>query len=105
LDAHVIGLQVRADRSAMELLFPVTDWHLVIDDDCTDLQDLAVAVRKPLGVVGLRPDLDADDEHFLASGMKEDRIKNGYAQSTQTTRRLRLIAGGFPGRDPPRGKL
>jgi hypothetical protein len=105
LDAHVIGLQEVADRSATELLSPLTDWHLVIDDDCTDLQDLALAVRKPLRSVGLAPDLDADDEHFLAFGMTGDRIMNGHAQTTQTTRRLRLIAGGFPGRDPLRGKL
>jgi hypothetical protein len=37
----------------------------VIDDESTDAQDLAVAVRKPLGVVGLPPELDADDAHFL----------------------------------------
>jgi hypothetical protein len=38
---------------------------LLIDDDSADVQDLAVAIRKPLRVVGLPPDLDADDAQFL----------------------------------------
>jgi Lamin Tail Domain/Endonuclease/Exonuclease/phosphatase family len=65
LDAHVIGLQEIANRAALELVFPPTEWHLVIDDDSADMQDLAVAIRKPLRVVGLPLDLDADDAHFL----------------------------------------
>jgi exonuclease III len=64
LNAHVIGLQEIADRAALERVFPPTEWHLVIDDGSTDAQDLAVAVRKPLRIVGLPPDLDVDDEHF-----------------------------------------
>jgi Endonuclease/Exonuclease/phosphatase family len=76
LDAHVIGLQEIADRAALELLFPPTEWHLVIDDDSTDTQDLAVAVRKPLRVVGLPPDLDADDEHFLFTHESETLLPN-----------------------------
>jgi hypothetical protein len=76
LDAHVIGLQEIADRAALERVFPPTEWHLVIDDDSTDVQDLAVAVRKPLRVVGLPPDLDADDEHFLFAHESETFFPN-----------------------------
>jgi hypothetical protein len=53
LDAHVIGLQEIADRATLEQLFSPTEWHLLIDDDSTDVQDLAVAIRKPLRVVRL----------------------------------------------------
>jgi hypothetical protein len=76
LDAHVIGLQEIADRAALERVFPPTEWHLVIDDDSTDAQDLAVAVRKPLRVVGIPPDLDADDEHFLFAHESETFFPN-----------------------------
>jgi hypothetical protein len=76
LGAHVIGLQEIADRAALERVFPPTEWHLVIDDDSTDVQDLAVAVRKPLRVVGLPPDLDADDEHFLFAHESETLFPN-----------------------------
>jgi hypothetical protein len=76
LDAHVIGLQEIADRTALERVFPPTEWHLVIDDDSTDLQDLAVAVRKPLRVVGMPPDLDADDAHILFAHESETLFPN-----------------------------
>jgi endonuclease/exonuclease/phosphatase family metal-dependent hydrolase len=76
LDAHVIGLQEIADRTALERVFPPTEWHLVIDDDSTDLQDLAVAVRKPLRVMGVPADLDADDEHFLFAHETETLFPN-----------------------------
>jgi hypothetical protein len=76
LAAHVIGLQEIADRATLELLFPPTEWHLVIDDDSMDLQDLALAVRKPLRVVGLPPNLDADDEHFLFAHETETFFPN-----------------------------
>jgi endonuclease/exonuclease/phosphatase family metal-dependent hydrolase len=76
LDAHVIGLQEIANRAALELLFPPEEWHLVIDDDSPDAQDLAVAVRKPLRVVGLPADLDADDEHFLFAHETETFFPN-----------------------------
>jgi hypothetical protein len=76
LDAHVIGLQESADRAALALVFPPPEWHLVIDDDSPDVQDLAVAVRKPLRVVGLPADLDADDEHFLFAHETETLFPN-----------------------------
>ena len=65
LDADVIGLQEIDNRAALALLFPPQDWHIVIDDDSSDSQDVAVVVRKPLKVVGLPADLDADDQNFL----------------------------------------
>lgn len=76
LDAHVIGLQEIADRAALERVFPPAEWHLVIDDDSTNAQDLAVAVRKPLRVVGLPADLDADDAHFLFAHESETFFPN-----------------------------
>jgi endonuclease/exonuclease/phosphatase family metal-dependent hydrolase len=67
LDADVIGLQEIADRAALQLLFPAQDWHIVIDDESSDNQDVALAVRKPLRVLGVNADLDADDSNFLFS--------------------------------------
>lgn len=65
LEADVIGLQEINDRASLRLLFPESDWHIVIDDDSGENQDLALVVRKPLEVVGLDADMDADDRHFL----------------------------------------
>ena len=65
LDARVIGLQEIDDRSALELIFPPQDWQLVIDDDSNDTQDVALAVKRPLRVIGVNADLDADDQNFL----------------------------------------
>ena len=68
LEADVIGLQEIKDRAALNLIFPSSDWHIVIDDDSGSEQDVAVVVRKPLRVVGFSADLDADDQHFLFPG-------------------------------------
>lgn len=65
LDADVVGLQEIDDRAALELVFSGQDWLIIIDDDSGENQDLALAVRKPLEVLGCGDDLDADDEHFL----------------------------------------
>ena len=68
LDADVIGLQEIRDRDALERVFDPDEWHLIIDDESGDDQDVALAVRKPLEVVGLNSsptDLDADDDDFL----------------------------------------
>ncbi|MBI1852304.1 MAG: lamin tail domain-containing protein [Planctomycetes bacterium] len=72
LDADVIGLEEVKDRAALELVFPPQDWQLVIDDDSSDLQDLALAVRKPFTVLGVKPTLDADDQNFLFPGAAND---------------------------------
>lgn len=74
LDADVIGLQEIADRRALELLFPPNDWDIVIDDDSSDSQDVAVAVRHPYRVTGFPSDLDADDEHFAFPGSQDDDL-------------------------------
>ena len=67
LNADVIALQEIRDRKALELIFGTDGrWTLVIDDDSSDCQDLALAVRKPLTVAGATDNkLNADDEHFL----------------------------------------
>ncbi len=65
LGADVIGLQEIADRDALELLFPPTDWHIVIDDDSGEPQDVAAVVRRPFRILNFGADLDADDEQFL----------------------------------------
>jgi endonuclease/exonuclease/phosphatase family metal-dependent hydrolase len=68
LDAHVIGLQEIDNRAALEQIFPPADWHIIIDDDSGNNQDVALVVRKPLNVLGFDASLDADDEHFLFPG-------------------------------------
>lgn len=68
LEADVIGLQEIKDRAALNLIFPSSEWHIVIDDDSGSAQDVAVVVRKPLRVIGFSADLDADDQHFLFPG-------------------------------------
>jgi hypothetical protein len=73
LDADVIGLQEIEDRAALERVFEPSEWSLVIDDNSTDGQDVAAAVRKPLQVLrrdGQSFDLDADDQDFLFSGQQ-----------------------------------
>ena len=67
IGADVFSLQEVADRQALEMIFPLSAWSVIIDDDSRDGQDLAVAVRKPWKPVGFDADLDADDRHFLAS--------------------------------------
>jgi len=63
----IVGIQEVADRAAMKLVFPETDWQVVIDDESPDAQDVAFAIRKPLEVRNIPADLDADNEHFLFS--------------------------------------
>lgn len=65
LGADVIGLQEIDDRAALELLFPPSDWRIIIDDDSGDDQDVAAVVRRTLEVSGIAADFDADDQNFL----------------------------------------
>ena len=51
LEADVIGLQEIKDRAALDLIFPSSQWEIVIDDDSGSDQDVAVVVRKPLRVI------------------------------------------------------
>jgi len=60
LQADIIALQEIDDRAALELVFSTTDWHLVIDDDSGDDQDLVFAVRKTLQLPDFASNLDAD---------------------------------------------
>lgn len=64
----IVALQEVDNRAAAQLVFPSEEWQIVIDDESSDRQDLAFAVRRPLQILNLPPDLDADDEHFLFSG-------------------------------------
>jgi exonuclease III len=68
LGADIIGLQEIDDRAALKQLFDTDDWHLIIDDDSGENQDLALAVRKTFDLHNVPADLDAEDEHFLFSG-------------------------------------
>lgn len=72
LNADVLALQGVADRATLEMMFDADTWSLVIDDDSDSEYDLAIAVRKPLKVHGISPDLDADDEHFLYPGYSDN---------------------------------
>ena len=65
LEADIIGLQEIDDRKALKNVFPPTQWHIIIDDDSGNRQDLALVVRKDFKVLGFGGELDADDEHFL----------------------------------------
>lgn len=72
INPDVVAVQEVADRAAMELLFPPGQWLNVIDDDSPDEQDTGFAVRKPWKIKNFPADLDADDEHFLASGRSNE---------------------------------
>lgn len=52
IKADVIGLQEIQSKSALEQIFPVGgEWSLGIQDDPTEFQELAIAVRKPFKLV------------------------------------------------------
>lgn len=69
LGADVIALEAINDRAVLEKIFDKTVWQLVIEDDSDDAQNVAVAAKKPLEVVGIATDvqgrLDAQDSDFL----------------------------------------
>ena len=66
LDADIVGLEEIRDRKAVELVFGTADWTIAIDDDSTDCQNLALAVRKPIVVVGaVDGKLNAGPDQFL----------------------------------------
>jgi endonuclease/exonuclease/phosphatase family metal-dependent hydrolase len=90
LNAQVIGLQEIDNRAALELLFPPTDWSIIIDNDSADSQDVAIVVKKPLRVIGVNPDLDADDQNFLFPGSAEN-------SPFPSRRDLLFVEIGFPG--------
>lgn len=46
LNADVIAIQEVKDRRALEYFFDPSDWHIVIDDESTDDQNLAFVVRR-----------------------------------------------------------
>ena len=71
LDADIIGIQEVDNRRALEQIFDPQQWSLFIDDDSYDLQDLAIAVKRPLVISGQGSEgLDADDPDFLFEGRR-----------------------------------
>ncbi len=90
LDAQVIGLQEIDNRNALKLVFPTSKWHLIIDDDSPEVQDVAIVVRKSLNVKGFSGNnLDADDEHFLFSAA-------GFNDFFPKRRDVLAVEIGFP---------
>ena len=66
LDADIIGMQEISDRQALEQIFGTEDWTLVFDDEANGCTNLALAVRKPLEVVGATNNrLNAGAAQFL----------------------------------------
>jgi endonuclease/exonuclease/phosphatase family metal-dependent hydrolase len=74
LDADVIGLEEIADRAALKLVFPPDKWDILIDDDSTDVQDLAIVARHPFKIIGVNVNLNADDVNFLFPGPQNDTL-------------------------------
>lgn len=72
INPTIVGVQEAENRAAMELVFPPSDWHIIIDDDSRDRQDVAFAIRKPWEIINAPVDLDANDEHFLAEGPEHE---------------------------------
>ena len=71
LEADVVGLQEIDDRAALEAFFPPSEWHLLIDDDSGERQDVALAVHKPFKLVTRSGAANAEDTDFLFSGVDE----------------------------------
>ena len=67
LKPDIVALQEIRDRQALEQLFDLNTWSILIDDDSGDDQDLAIVIRRPLEFEDRR-ELDADDADFLFSG-------------------------------------
>jgi endonuclease/exonuclease/phosphatase family metal-dependent hydrolase len=65
LEADVVALQEIDDRDALRTVFSANEWHLIIDDDSGENQDVAVAVRRTLNVPDFVDSLDADGNDFL----------------------------------------
>lgn len=74
LQADVIGLQEIDDRAALEMVFDKNEWHIIIDDDSDEEQDLALVVRKTLNVEGVPTDLDVEAGHFLFPDSNDDNF-------------------------------
>ena len=66
LKADVIAFQEVRDRNALEKFLPATEWTVVIDDDSTDDQNLAFAVRHGVDYFLLSGETsNAGNEDFL----------------------------------------
>lgn len=65
LEADIIALQEIDDRASLELVFKPAQWHLIIDDDSGDKQDVALAVRTAWSVPDFSTSEHAEDKDFL----------------------------------------
>ena len=66
LAADVVALQGVKDRRALQALFRQDNWHLIIDDDSANNQNVALAVREPLEVPRFGTQIpSASDEDYL----------------------------------------
>ncbi len=116
IDPTIVAVQEVEDRQSMELVFPPTEWYVIIDDDSPDNQDLAFAVSRDWKIVGIARDLDADDENFLAEGDEHESYfpnrrdglfvtiesLNGSASLTVINVHAKARVGGRPQSDPRR---
>ena len=87
VDADVWGLQEIKDRAALERIFDPIQWHIVIDDDSGDNQDLALVVKKPLKILG---NLNAGDDDFLFP----DRADNTFFPNRRDVLHVRVEIPG-----------
>lgn len=66
LNADVIAFQEVRDRSALELFFPAEQWHIIIDNESTDDQNLAYVIRKGVDYSLISGSIhNAEKEDFL----------------------------------------
>jgi endonuclease/exonuclease/phosphatase family metal-dependent hydrolase len=72
VNPDVIGLQEVADRESLEMVFDPTNWIIFLDDDSSDSQDLALVIKRNIQLTPLIDNMNADDEDFLFSDIKQD---------------------------------
>lgn len=97
LDADVIGLEEIADRPALANLFPPQDWHIIIDDDSTDSQDVACVVNKTrFDVIGFGANLKAQDANFLFPSAGDDSEFPNRRDVLVVEIRPKQASGGAP---------
>lgn len=66
INGDVIGMQEVGNRATLELVYPKNEWNLIIDDQSTDRQNPAFAIRKEYKILGYNAALDANENNFIA---------------------------------------